>query len=155
MQGFEFQQYFDKFPNLRKHFRGIFAIDTIPTILKDREFCICNTDKSSGNGIHWFCFLRNSKLTIECFDSLGIDTEKKSILQSKCKFKNINCIHFNETVFQNSKSSSCGLFTIYFIIERMHNLDLSFDEILEDIFDEEDLETNENKVKKFCDNILI
>jgi len=37
----------------------------------------------------------------------------------------------------------------------MHNLDLSFDEILEDIFDEEDLETNENNVKKFCDNILI
>ena len=77
MQGSEFVEYFEKNPILKKQFKGVFAIDTLPKSLKYRNFCICNTDKSSGNGFHWFCFLRSSKETIECFDSLGINKEKK------------------------------------------------------------------------------
>ena len=153
MQGSEFQQYFDKYPCLKKHFVGVFAIDTIPTTLKNRQFCICNTDKSDGNGIHWFCFVRISK-TIECFDSLGINPQKKNILEQKCQFKNVTNIHFNQTVFQKNDTNSCGLFTIYFIIERMFNLDLEFEELLEEIFSE-DLDTNEREVQKFCEEVLI
>ncbi len=58
MQGNEFFQYFEKFPYLNKHFRGIFAIDTIPKVLKYREFCICNTDKSTGNVFIGFVLLK-------------------------------------------------------------------------------------------------
>jgi hypothetical protein len=154
MQGSDFQQYFDKYSFLQKHFLGIFAIDTIPRILKNRQFCICNTDTSDGKGIHWFCFIRTSKTTIECFDSLGVNYQKKKILQENCKFRNVTNIHFNETIFQKNDSNSCGLFTIYFIIERMFNLDIEFEELLEDIFSE-DLNSNEEKVLKFCKDILI
>jgi hypothetical protein len=35
----------------------------------------------------------------------------------------------------------------------MYNLDLSFNDILEDIFSE-NLDLNETKVKSFCDDIL-
>ncbi len=62
-------------------------------------------------------------------------------------------IEFNESRFQKSDTSSCGLFVIYFLFERMHNLDLSFEDIIEDIFDE-DQSVNEEKVKKFCNDIL-
>ena len=81
MQGFELSNFLDHFPMLKKHNIGIFAIDTLPKTLKFRHFCICNTDVNNGNGIHWFCFLKNSKNTVECFDSLGINEEKLETLQ--------------------------------------------------------------------------
>ena len=96
-----------------------------------------------------FCFVRTSKETIECFDSLGVNDEKKQTLKSSCKFKGIKEMIFNETQFQSDVSDTCGLFSIYFIVERMFNLDLSFEEILSDIFDPENHLENENKVKEF------
>ena len=153
MQGFEFLEFFDYFPFLKKHFKGVFAIDTLPKKLKYREFCICNTDSSEGTGIHWFCLLRNSKKSVECFDSLGISTEKKNILISQCKFYGIDELEFNETQFQKNDSDTCGHFVIYFLFERMHNLDLSFDTLLSEIFESEDTNLNENRVKLFCDNL--
>jgi hypothetical protein len=39
------------------------------------------------------------------------------------------------------------------VFERMHNLDLSLEELLEDIF-EETPSINEEKVKQFCENLL-
>ena len=153
MQGFEFLEYFNYFPFLKKHFKGVFAIDTLPKKLKYREFCICNTDSSNGTGIHWFCFLRNSKKTVECFDSLGILAEKKNILINHCKFQGVSELELNETQFQRNDSDTCGLFVIYFLFERMHNLDLNFDTLLSEIFDSEDHAVNENRVKIFCDHL--
>ena len=154
MQGFEINNIFDSFPELKKHYKGIFAVDTIPNQLKFRHFCICNTDKSSGIGIHWFCFLRNSNNTVECFDSLGVTEEKKDILRNICKFKGVSEIEFNETQFQANDSDSCGFFTIYFILERMHNLDLTFETLLEEIFVGDNYEINETKVKNFMSKLL-
>ncbi len=153
MQGYEFEKYINTFPSLKKHFCGVFSINTLPKRIKYRQFCICNTDTSDGSGQHWFCLLRNAQTEVECFDSLGMTTEKKKNLEKYCVFKGIKEINFNETIFQNSETNTCGLFTIYFIIERMHNLDLTFEELLEDIFEDNTL-VNEEKVKKFCNNIL-
>ena len=155
MQGFEITQYLNKFPNLKKHYRGIFSIDTLPKFLKIRQFLICNTDISTGNGLHWFCLLRTSKTSIECFDSLGISSSKKTILEKNCHFRGVKELEFNETPFQSLDSTSCGLFSVYFIIQRIHNLDVSFDELLSDIFDGENKEINESLVHKFCDNIKL
>jgi hypothetical protein len=152
MQSSEFQKYFDSSPVLKNHFIGVFSIDTLPKVIKYRKFCICNTDVQSGNGKHWICFVRTCKNSIELFDSLGIDDEKKSLISRFCKFK-VNEIVFNETQFQANFTSTCGLFVLYFIFERLFNLDFSFDEILNDIFDE-DLMKNEEKVTQFCENIL-
>ncbi len=153
MQGTDFEQYLCQFPVLKKHFIGIFSIDTVPKSIKYRQFCICNTDLHTESGQHWFCFLRNSTYEIECFDSLGINLEKKEKLTKYCTFKRIKQLKYNETSFQSKDSNTCGLFTIYFLIERMHNLDMTFDELLDDIF-EEDKVKNEQKVSKFCNAIL-
>jgi hypothetical protein len=153
MQGSEFEQYITKFPFLKKHFLGIYSIDNLPKVIKYRQFCICNTDKSSESGQHWFCFLKNSNYQLECFDSLGITIEKKEKLLKYCSFSYVKELKYNETAFQSPDSNTCGLFTIYFLIERMHNLDLTFNELLEEIFDEESAR-NELRVQEFCHNIL-
>ena len=153
MQGAELNAFLDNFPNLKKHYLGIFAINTLPKTIKFRQFLICNTDQSSGPGVHWFAFIRNSKSTIECFDSLGINSVKKQNLENYCKFRSVSELEFNESVFQSVNSNSCGFFTLYFIIQRMHNLDLSLKELLEEIFDDKDYEINEKIVLDFCSNI--
>lgn len=86
------------------------------------------------------------------FDSLGVDSEKKIMVENFCKFSTKEII-FNETAFQESESDTCGLFALYFAIERMHNLDLSFEEILHDLF-KTDKSHNEKKVQEFCDFAL-
>jgi hypothetical protein len=117
MQGNEFSTYFEKFSGFKKHFVGVFSIDTLPKTLKYRTFCICNTDTKDGPGKHWICFIKSEKLNVECFDSLGISNEKKDLLLKHCRF-NAKNVNFNLTQFQKSDSITCGLFCIYFIIER-------------------------------------
>ena len=95
MQGFEFHEYLNAFPVLKKHFKGIFSIDTLPKVLKFRQFLICNTDIKTGAGLHWFVLIRNSKYGIECFDSLGISSYKKDQLTKYCKFRGIEELEFN------------------------------------------------------------
>ncbi len=117
MQGTEFSTYFEKFPELKKHFIGVFSIDTLPKTIKYRTFCICNTDTQNGSGKHWICFVKSNNFSVECFDSLGISSEKQNLLQQYCNFK-ARHLNFNITQFQKIDSITCGLFCIYFIIER-------------------------------------
>jgi hypothetical protein len=152
MQSSEFINYFKSFPNVKNHFLGVFSINTLPKSIKHRKFCICNTDVESGNGKHWICFVRSNKDTIELFDSLGIDDEKKKLITKYCTF-NAKEIIFNETQFQADFSETCGLFVIYFLIERIFNFDLTFEELLHDIFYDDKLK-NEKKVIEFCSEII-
>ena len=130
---------------------GYFS-DTLPKTIKYRHFCICNTDVKSGEGKHWICFVRNHKNNVELFDSLGVDSEKSLLLKKYCKFR-VNKLVFNETAFQDRTSDTCGKFVLYFAIERMHNLDLSFEDLLHELFDDQ-ISKNEEKVKTFCDSVL-
>ena len=89
---------------------------------------------------------------MEIFDSLGVDEVKLDTLKKYLKFKGIKNIHINETPVQQENSDSCGLFVVYYIWHRMYNLDLSYDEILEQSFTIEK-ESNEETVRQFCDQI--
>jgi hypothetical protein len=74
-------------------------------------------------------------------------------LQNYGKFKGIKTLEVNETAFQSDNSESCGLFVLYFLFERVHNFDLTFKVLLEDIF-EENTSLNELKVIEFCKDLL-
>jgi hypothetical protein len=152
MQGADFYQYIDKFPELKKHFKGIFSIDTLPTKLNYRQFLIANTDVHSGIGKHWFSFYRCSKNNIELFDSLSLTDEKKNLILTYCKFQ--QDIIFNENSFQLPDSVSCGYFVLFYCIDRSFNLDLDFLTFLEFCFDE-NCEENEKKVSQFCADVLL
>ena len=67
MQGSEFYEYINLFPEFKKHFKGVFSIDTLPKSLGYRKFLICNTDFQSGDGKHWLCFFQTEKNAIEVF----------------------------------------------------------------------------------------
>ena len=89
------------------------------------------------------------RTTLECFDSLGVNENKLNNLKTYCQFKTISKIDYNETSFQREDSDSCGLFVLYYIFKRMINLDLTFEELLEEIF-ETDNNLNELHVINFC-----
>ena len=147
MESTAFQKYFNYFPFLKHNFVGTFSIDTIPKSLKNHQFCVFNSDPSNCIGQHWLCCYKEHK-NLYCFDSMGINDEKKTLLSKYCNVKGIKEIHFNETQFQSISSETCGHFTIYFLIHKSYNKDLTFEDLLEDIF-ENNPEKNETRVNKF------
>ena len=147
MQAIELVNILDQFPSLKSNFDGIFAIDTLPRNLKIRHFLICNTDEAKGPGKHWFVILRLNKFKYELFDSLTLNQEKIELLQTYCNFKT-KYLKYNKTIVQSDESTTCGQFCLYFIIHRMHNLDLSFSTLLNTIFSLNVTE-NEESVKTF------
>ena len=152
MEGSEFQKYFNHFPYLKKYFLGAFAIDTLPKTLKQNYFLIFNTDTSDKKGQHWLALYKEKK-NIFCFDSIGIDDNKKDLLEKYCKIKGIDEIHFNETQFQLLTTDTCGKFVIYFLIQKAYNNDLTYNELLEEIFKVNQLE-NEILVQRFFDKVF-
>ena len=89
----EFEERLANFPHLKKYFDGTVSSDTIPKVIKKDHFIICNTDTSSGPGKHWYCVLKSDSNVLECFDSLGIDNDKKKFLQENFKLKGIKCMY--------------------------------------------------------------
>lgn len=156
MKSSELSACIKQFPSLHLFFNGIYAKDNIPKKLKNYNFIIVNTDRKDGPGIHWYCLLKINDC-IECFDSLGIDQEKKFFLFSLPLMDTASECEINSTPLQSSNSSSCGEFVLYFLINRYHNLDISYNELLNDLFDVSS-EINETNVKKFlldnCENFI-
>ena len=149
MESSEFVSYLSKFPSILKLFDGVYSFDKIPSKIKINHFIICNTDKSTGSGKHWFCFYRVNKNLIECFDSLGInDNEKKHQLITACKFTHAVTLKLNNTQIQSSSTNTCGKFCLMFIVERLHNPDLDFEELMNYTFTDNEVE-NEKILDEF------
>ena len=147
MTATELHQFFELLPNLKKFFTGIYSIDTCPKKIPLNHFLICNTDISSGSGLHWFTLFRFSREDLECFDSLGVTEHKLEVLKA-LKFNGVTDITFNVTQVQGNESAACGQFCLYFLVERLCNLDFSFHELLNEIFFN-DVKKNEEEVQKF------
>ena len=143
----EIIEFFNFYPHLKKYFLGIRNIDTLIKTIPVNHFLICNTDLSTGPGKHWFVLFRYNQRELECFDSLGVGTERQALLRS-VQFKSIRELNYNESPVQSVTSSSCGEFCLYFIFERLHNLDFDFSDFLNEIFSQ-NLEKNEQVVSEF------
>ena len=149
METSEFEIYLKKIPFLMKHFIGVFPIDKLPTNLKKKQFFVANTDPSYKNGSHWVAFIRLDTIECEVFDSLAQNLE--SFLpffnfQQKLKFT------YNSTPVQSITSKLCGKFVITFLIERMLNQTMEFEDLLESIFSS-DLNENDSIVTNFCKSL--
>jgi len=149
----DFEKYLDNFETVKKHFQGTYSADNLPKKLKPNSFIICNTDVSSGIGIHWYCVFKHGSNILECFDSLGIDSTKKHFLEEHFNQPKIKKIVFNVTQVQSSSSNTCGLFVLYFALERFFNLDMKFEDLMNEIF-VESTEKNESNVRNFYDSHL-
>lgn len=143
----DFILYFEHSP-LKKYFAGVYPSDKIPKFLKVHNFFICNTDDSGNPGRHWYLIYKVNKAILECFDSLGIDDDKRKFLFSTFKSRGIRKLKYNMTKLQSQNTSTCGQFCVYYIVNRIHNLDLSFSEFLNEYF-EIDEDKNEQLVNRF------
>ena len=85
---YEIIEFFNFYPHLKKYFLGIRNIDTLIKTIPVNHFLICNTDLSTGPGKHWFVLFRYNQRELECFDSLGVGTERQALLRS-VQFKSI------------------------------------------------------------------
>lgn len=149
METSEFEIYFKKIPFLINHFIGVFPIDKLPIRLKKKQFFVANTDPSYKNGSHWIAFIRLNTTECEIFDSLALDIEKIFPFfnfEQKLKFT------YNSTPVQSITSKLCGKFVVTFLIERMLNQTMEFEDLLESIFSS-DLNENDNIVTDFCNNL--
>lgn len=143
----EILNFIAQYPHIQSWFLGIYNTDTLPRKIPINYFLIVNKSLSTENGSHWYCLFRVSRTELECFDSLGVDDERESLLKS-VGFFGIRTIDYNKNKVQAEDSSTCGQFCLYFIFERLHNLDFSFAELLNDIFVRE-TEANEERVTQF------
>ena len=142
--------FFSNYPHLKRYFLGIFNVDTIRKNIPVNHFLICNTDLSSGPGQHWFVLFRYSVSELECFDSLAVGADRQTFLRS-VKFRGIRELHYNQSPVQLPTSTTCGHFCLFFIFERLHNLDFEFSEFLNELFTE-NLDQNELIVSEFYRN---
>jgi len=145
----EFTVKLNNYPYLQNKLQGIYSADNLPKKIKTGHFIICNTDISTGIGKHWYCLLKLNPSILECFDSLGINEEKKLFLRTTFNNSKILKITYNVTQVQSSHSDTCGYYVLYFVVNRFYNQDLSFSKLLNEIFVASELE-NEKLVSKFC-----
>ena len=92
---------------------------------------------------HWILIIKPNNQLLEVFDSLGAkkeDVEHMSSLAERCQF--------NNTRFQSPDSESCGLFCLYTAFWRISDLDLSFGDVMSELFSKNP-EENEHMVKEF------
>lgn len=83
----------------------------------------------------------------EVFDSLGCDPNFiKSSLPKYCKF-----VEYNSSAVQSKTSKLCGEFCLFFIQNRLLNLDLHFEEVCNLLFCD-NCEKNEKSVIDFIHN---
>lgn len=98
---------------------------SINNIIKDgykTAGVILNTDVSTGSGIHWFCLFfdfRTNPISIEYFNSSG-EQPLPSVRNLLDRLKTTTSVLFeNTTSHQQDTSSECGLYSLYYIINRL------------------------------------
>jgi hypothetical protein len=150
MEGSEFQNYFNNLPFLLPHFLGVYSINTMPTRMPIRTFFVTNLSEADKVGTHWIAVIKPNKGHLEIFDSLSF---RPNLVLPYLKFREKLSLEYNETQIQSNDSILCGKFVVTFCVERMLNLDLSLEMLLDDIF-VLNKESNENTVSDFCDNLM-
>ena len=116
-------------------------------MLKNRHFCIVNTAKKGETGQHWFVVLKHEK-QYELFDSLGQGEKYLTELNISGK------LTFNTTVLQGSNTDTCGAFCLYYIVHRLLNFDLDFEEFMNDFFSAS-LSVNDRNIARFLTSVKI
>mgnify|MGYP000084934052 CR=1 FL=1 len=94
---------------LSKIFLGVFASDQLPKVVEKPSRLIANTDPSNKPGQHWVALFFSENA--EYFDSYGMPPLRAFDIY-KPLLENRYCL-------QNSYSTACGEFCIYFLHKRV------------------------------------
>ena len=112
MNNFELQEILKNEPG----FRGVFARDMLPKLIRKSECGIVNLDTVGGKGTHWVCYFNSpSEKYVEYFDSYGlappIEIEKYIVTSRKP-------IIYSTAEIQTRDSQLCGYYCIYYVLMR-------------------------------------
>ncbi|MEL7308490.1 MAG: hypothetical protein AAGK05_11895 [Pseudomonadota bacterium] len=98
-------------------FIGIYSMDTLPQqILQLPVLLIVNTHASNLPGEHWKAIYISSKKIGEVFDSLAMPI---SVHLQKWMNAFTRKWSISKLTIQNPLSSTCGAFTLYFVLSRL------------------------------------
>ena len=114
------------------YFRGVFMRDELPKKKNLIECGIMNLNKSSEEGSHWICFVRNHDVRIY-FDSFGQITplELQKYLKTPSEFKNgKSVIQRNTDIIQRPNTHVCGHLCLVVLTSLMRE-QLSYQEVLD------------------------
>ncbi len=138
----QIEKYMSKVP----HFIGWFMRDNLPRYSSGSM--IINTDKQSGQGIHWIGLYDSpDSETIEYFDPFGMVPipEVEKYMRESGKV-----ILYNNRQLQDILSELCGWYCMYYILERTNGRS-PYDVIMD--FTQKPSETNESMIDKFGTNV--
>ena len=99
-------------------FRGIYPRDTLPSgPIRPPVFLILNTDTHNLPGKHWKVIFIDHEYNGEVFDSLALPLSDHVI-----RFMNIWSRKWstNTQAYQHPFSAQCGIYVLYFILQRLH-----------------------------------
>lgn len=98
-------------------FYGVCSIDHLPEFIHTRPFLmIVNTHTKNLPGEHWIAVMIDTKRNGEVFDSLALPVSNILI-----RWLNRFTIKWttNKLAFQYVLSSTCGIYSLYFILNRL------------------------------------
>lgn len=104
---------------IKKKFGGVFAADTLPKNRGIFSKFIVNLDGKRLSGSHWcaIIFKQNKAIFI---DSYGLPPTVKTILQFMKR--NSKEIFYNPICYQDDMSTTCGIFSLYFLYKMSRNV---------------------------------
>jgi hypothetical protein len=123
MNSLEIEKIVRKDVLLWRTFHGVFASDQLKFRVTKRPCCmIVNTDTSNLPGSHWVAIYFDVKGDAEYFDSFGRSPISPFIDQ----FLKLNgkTLVFNNQRLQSSDSFVCGMYCIYFLFNRVRQLNI-------------------------------
>ena len=102
-------------------FHGVFPIDQLPFAVPHYPFfMIVNTQSHNLPGEHWITVFIDADRRGDIFDSLALPLNNTLV-----RWMNRFTLSFtsNRLTYQHPLSATCGAFTLYFILHRLHNSD--------------------------------
>ncbi|GIY47586.1 uncharacterized protein CDAR_92781 [Caerostris darwini] len=99
-------------PKIKRTFGGVFTSDMLPEKRGHYQSFIVNTDSSMSTGQHWQAIFCDNNQNCVFFCSYGtypIEIIKKFLERNSIR------MDWNSLILQHPKTTSCGLFCLYFL----------------------------------------
>ena len=116
---------------LKRHFGGIASRDTLKSLHYENNkpfprLYVCNTDKASQPGSHWFVVIVLRHGHVEIFDSFGLNpalywSEIRSFVKQHGHIKYMRNKHRLQGLF----ATTCGMYCLYYMYHRVRDCDMA------------------------------
>ena len=101
----------NKCKNLKYKLAGVYAADNFPLNLKNDNFIIVNSDKSTQMATHWLLLCNRNKYLFA--DPLGLPLNNYSDGRDRLSLADLGVTEIIQAPLQNFDSNLCGLYCIY------------------------------------------